>query len=358
MPSKAMFASKGDTSPPTKWQTFFFGIIITRIRVDPKHDMDCVTRHFYPLDQRSDEGAFARPVGHLHPVVQLGGTVLQPANNELQCPLQGRLRGQRLALLFQPGETLTQASAPGLKLSLVAEALRITVDQPGHALASLAALVLDGGQRRAVGARLGLPAPSVFLREPRRVGHQGTDFLPHRQVQQVGPHLRLLAEARAAKALGLRPQTALIGRGARVAFAGARTEACAIAGRAPGLALEQALQPRQGAPARAGPGAGSPATAPGRPRTPRAPRALGPGAGSRPPEAPHGRRRHGAAARAGGAGPAAGAAAAPGGSGQTPPPLARPDASRGPTRHGAPRRLCRCASAPRPGAGGDKPRPS
>src|SRR5262249_53672794 len=111
-PSRAILARTGLLSPPTKLQTFFFGIVITRIWVDPKHDIDFVTRDFDPLDQRSDEVAFARPVGHLQPVVQFGSKVLQPANNELQFPLQGRLLCQRLALLFQPGETLTQAGDP------------------------------------------------------------------------------------------------------------------------------------------------------------------------------------------------------------------------------------------------------
>src|SRR5215470_11507152 len=176
----------GVLSPPTKLQTFFFGIVITRIWVNPKHEIDLVTRDFHPLDQRPDEVPFARPIGGLQAVAEFGSKVLQPANNQLQFALQGGLIRQRLALLLQPGEALAQAGNPRLKLGLVNEALRITVDQPGHALASLADLVFDGGQRRAFGARLGLQATPVFLRQPLRVGQQGTDFLPHRQDQQVG----------------------------------------------------------------------------------------------------------------------------------------------------------------------------
>src|SRR5262245_9899006 len=113
----------GVVSPPTKLQTFFFGIAIARIWVDPKHDVHLVVRDFHPLDQRPDEVAFARPVGHLHPGVQFGSKVLQPANNELQFPLQGGLVRQRLALLLQPGQALAQAGNPGFKLGLVNEAL-------------------------------------------------------------------------------------------------------------------------------------------------------------------------------------------------------------------------------------------
>ena len=79
---------------------------------------------------------------------------------------------------------------------------------------------------------------------------QGTDLLPHRQVQQVGPHLGMLADTLAATSVGIRPQTAGIGRGTRVAFAGARTEAFAIEGITTLLALEHALSQIQRASAR------------------------------------------------------------------------------------------------------------
>src|SRR5262249_58569680 len=103
----------GIVSPPTKLQTFFFRIVITRIWVDPKHDIDLVTCDFHPLDQRPDKVAFARPVRRLQPVVEFDGKVLQPSNNQLQLPVQGGLLRQRLALLLQPGEALAQAGQPG-----------------------------------------------------------------------------------------------------------------------------------------------------------------------------------------------------------------------------------------------------
>jgi hypothetical protein len=159
-------------SPPTKLQTFFFGIVITWIWVDPKHDMDLVTRDFHPLDQRPDEVAFARPVSRLQPVVQFGGKVFEPANNELQFPLQSGLIGQRLALLLQASEALAQAGHPGLKLALVDEALGITVDQPGDALAQLADLAFHGAQGRTFGAHLRLQTAPIFLGEPFGVRQQ------------------------------------------------------------------------------------------------------------------------------------------------------------------------------------------
>src|SRR5262249_23631351 len=76
----------GVLSPPTKLQTFFFGIVITRIWVDSKYDIDLVTRDFHPLDQRPHEVALARPIGGLQAVVAFGRKVLQPANTQCQFP--------------------------------------------------------------------------------------------------------------------------------------------------------------------------------------------------------------------------------------------------------------------------------
>src|SRR5262245_38179455 len=240
----------GEISPPTKLPTFFFGIVITWIWVDPKHDIDLITRDFHPLDQCPDEIALARPIGRLQAIMECGREVLETANNQLQFPLQGGLIGERLALLLQTSEALAQTGHPGLKLPLVDEALGITVDQPGHALAQLADLAFNRGQRGTFRARLRLQTASIFLREPLRVREQRTDFLPHRQVQQIRSYLRILTEPLATKTVGVRAQAAVIGVRARFAFAGTRTEAFAIEGIATVLALQQALQQIQGAPVR------------------------------------------------------------------------------------------------------------
>src|SRR5439155_12333969 len=39
----------GVSTPPTKLQTFFFGVRIARVRIDPKYDVDLIPSHFYPL---------------------------------------------------------------------------------------------------------------------------------------------------------------------------------------------------------------------------------------------------------------------------------------------------------------------
>src|SRR5262249_7818033 len=160
------------------------------------------------------------------------------------------LRGGGLALLLETREALAQTGHPGFKLPLVDEALGITVDQPGHALAQLADLAFNRGQRGTFRARLRLQTASIFLRESLRVREQRTDFLPHRQVQQIRSYRRILTEPRAPKTVGVRAQAAVIGIRARFAFAGTRTEAFAIEGIATVLALQQALQQIQGTPVR------------------------------------------------------------------------------------------------------------
>src|SRR5262249_58559120 len=87
-------------------------------------------------------------------------------------------------------------------------------------------------------------------RAPPRLRDKLTDFLPHRQVQQIRAYLRILTEPLAPKTVGVRAQAAVIGVRARFAFARTRTEAFAIEGIATVLALQQALQQIQGAPVR------------------------------------------------------------------------------------------------------------
>ena len=73
----------GGATPPTKLQTFFFGVHITRVRIDPKHNIDVIPGHVHPLDQRPDEGALAHPVGGLQAAVEFGRKIFETANNQL-----------------------------------------------------------------------------------------------------------------------------------------------------------------------------------------------------------------------------------------------------------------------------------
>jgi hypothetical protein len=63
--------------------TFFFGVCISRVRIDPKHNIDVIPGHFHPLHQGPDEVPLARPVGGLQAIVEFGGKVFQTANDQL-----------------------------------------------------------------------------------------------------------------------------------------------------------------------------------------------------------------------------------------------------------------------------------
>src|SRR6266436_4856481 len=66
----------GIVTPPTKLQTFFFGIRIASVRIDPKHNIDLVPRYFHPLHQRTDQVPFTGPVSVLQAIVDFGGELL------------------------------------------------------------------------------------------------------------------------------------------------------------------------------------------------------------------------------------------------------------------------------------------
>src|SRR5215510_14459359 len=66
----------GVTTPPTKWQTFFFGAGLPRIWINSKDDIHAVRGHFHPLDQGTNHLAFAQPVRVLQPRINLGRKVL------------------------------------------------------------------------------------------------------------------------------------------------------------------------------------------------------------------------------------------------------------------------------------------
>src|SRR5713101_8389392 len=220
----------GIVTPPTKLQTFFFEVRIARVRIDSKDDIDLVLGYFDPLHEGPDEVPFVRPIRSLQAVVDVGRNVFQTANDPLQCCVHGRLSCQLLALLLQTGDTLAQAGQPGLKFGLVDEPLRVTVDEACDTLPQLADQRFDRRKRRAVCAGLRLQAAPIFLRKSFRVGQQRTDFLPDGEVEPIRPDLGILTDTLAAKAIRIRPQAAVIGVGAGLAFPGPRAEAFAIIG--------------------------------------------------------------------------------------------------------------------------------
>ncbi len=74
-------------TPPTILQTFFFGVRIARVRIDPKHDIDVIPGHFHPLHEGTDEVPLTRPIGVLSSAVDLGSKIFETPNNQLQFSL-------------------------------------------------------------------------------------------------------------------------------------------------------------------------------------------------------------------------------------------------------------------------------
>ncbi len=144
----------GVRTPPTKLPTFFFGVRIARVRIDPKHDMHLVGGHFHPLHQGTDQCAFACPVCLLSSMMYRSGKVLQATNNQLQFAMLGGFIRQLATLLIDLRDTAAHTEDAWCKRVLVNEALGVTVDQARQTLPQLAKVRLDGVEGGAPCARV------------------------------------------------------------------------------------------------------------------------------------------------------------------------------------------------------------
>jgi hypothetical protein len=77
--------------------------------------------------------------------MNLSSTIVETSDNELSFRVEGGCIRQWLPLRVQGCYALPEADDPRLKFMLVQEAIRITVNEPGHPLAQLAQLLLDEG---------------------------------------------------------------------------------------------------------------------------------------------------------------------------------------------------------------------
>src|SRR5262245_23378231 len=201
----------GVVTPPTILQTFFFRARIAWAWIDPEHHVHLVMGHLHALDQRADQLPFPAPIRLCQPRSDLRRKVLQPPNNQAQVSVQGLLLGELLALRFHMGEPLAEPSDPGLELMLFNERISVTVDQPRQPLPQLAQLRFERGQGRVPCGAVGVQPPPVFLRQPRGLGQQRTDLLPHRQIQQIRAYLGILTDPFAPKTVGISAQAPVIG---------------------------------------------------------------------------------------------------------------------------------------------------
>jgi hypothetical protein len=177
-----MFAKRGEGTPPTILQTFFFKTGCHGSLINPEHHMDQVLGHFHPLHQGADSRPLAQPVSRLQPRAHPCRKIFEAPNDQAQLRLHGGGRSEALALLLQLREALPQAGDPGFAFLFLDEPLRVTVDQPGEALLDLPELRLQGGLLLGRGLCWRMQAPAVFFCQPFRMGEQHTHFAPHGQL--------------------------------------------------------------------------------------------------------------------------------------------------------------------------------
>jgi hypothetical protein len=184
------------------------------------------------------------PFECLKVLLPLGRTLLHTANDPLEFPLQRLCCGALVTLGGDVRQALPQSCHARLACLLVHEALGRALDEPGQALAERADLALSGGTLLPLPLAIGVEATGKLLGQPFGRRQEGTDFLPHRQLQALRPHLGVGTEAVATEALGLGADTAGVGIGPGPSCPGAGTQGCAGEGVAAGLTVEAALQQR------------------------------------------------------------------------------------------------------------------
>jgi len=157
--------------------------------------------------------------------VYLSHEVLQLADDQPEVTLLGGIVSELLETIFYDGHSLFHAHDPGFELFLPKHSLRITINQPGDALAQFTALHPQTLGRLPLGTTSwGVLPLAIFRLEPLRVFEQPTDFLPDDCLHQVGAHLRVRTNPVPPEPIGIRPQTAIIRIGAGVAFATTRAD--------------------------------------------------------------------------------------------------------------------------------------
>jgi hypothetical protein len=102
-------ARGGTTTPPTILQTW--GAWLSRSRTwrrwgNPEDDVDGIDIDLYPLDKQTDQFAPLVPVARRQRVTHAVSKILQPADDQGQRRLDGRLVTQNLAAILEIDEPL------------------------------------------------------------------------------------------------------------------------------------------------------------------------------------------------------------------------------------------------------------
>ena len=168
--------------------------------------------------------------------------VFQTPHDQMQFTLQRFLAGQVLTLFLNMRDALVKPGHSGLEFRFVDQPVGVAINETRNTLTQLAQLCLQGAAFLALALARGVLPPFEFLPHTLGMGQQRPDFVPHRQLQAIRAHLGMGTETLPAKALGVRPETAVVGVGTRAVLARTRAQRFAVEGIAAVLTLQQALQ--------------------------------------------------------------------------------------------------------------------
>jgi hypothetical protein len=198
---------------------------------------------FHPPDHSANGCATGPPIGGRQSIADFSHEVLQLADDQPEVTLLGGIVSELLETIFYDGHSLFHAYDPGFELFLPKHSLRITINQPGDALAQFTALRPQTLGRLPLGATpWGVWPLMIFRLEPLGVCEQPTDFLPDDYLHQVSAHLRVGTNPVPPEPIGIGPQTAIIRIGAGVAFTTTRADRFPLIRRATHFADQQALE--------------------------------------------------------------------------------------------------------------------
>jgi hypothetical protein len=196
---------------------------MSRRRRCSKDDKYLLLVDFHTPDQSAKDCATGPPLGGRQSTVYFRPEVLQLADDQPEGTLLGGVVSEVWETIFYAGHSLFHAHDPGFELFLPKHSRRITINQPGAAVAQFTALRPPALGRLPLGATPGGGLPLAIVRlEPLGVCQQPTDFRPDDSLHQVGAPLCIRTNPVPPEPIGLGPQTAIIRLGAGGACATTR----------------------------------------------------------------------------------------------------------------------------------------
>ena len=210
IPWKAISANKGEITPPTILQTFFFRARGDREVVDPDDHVHLLVCHIHPFHQGANQRPLPVPIRFFSACMTLYSDVLQTPDDQSALRVEGGLIDQTLLRRFQMRDPLPEAGEARFACLLRDDPRGIPVDQPCTPLPQRPPLGFDRARLLPFRTRRRVQAAAICLRETRGVGEPSTHVAPHRSVQESRPDLGLLTDALAPKTGGIGAETSVV----------------------------------------------------------------------------------------------------------------------------------------------------